>query len=289
MSNIHKFSHSMKISETKTLFVTSDNHYDSRKCDRKRLKKDFKKAKDKDSWIIINGDWLDVMGMKHDPRSIPNEIRPEYMKQGESYLDLVIKDSYEFLKPYAENIIMIGYGNHETNIIKRQQIDPLKWMVHLLNEHLKSSGSEHQIELGAYQGACIFDFHKNKSTMRSGKKLFYHHGAGGNAKRSKGILSVDIMIMQNPWADIIISGHDHNKWYHPTTIKTLTAKLNDWTTKKIDVIRLGSYKKKSNMFGWEVEKDFNEPTLGGWEVEFYWELDEKKDSTYTIETRVNEV
>lgn len=288
MKNIHKFSGNLKSSESKFLFVTSDNHYDSRKCDRRRLKKDFQTAIEKDAWIIINGDWLDVMGMKHDPRSIPNEIRPEYMTAGESYLDLVIKDSAEFLKPYAKNILMIGYGNHETNIVKRQQIDPLKWMVHLLNEFLSAQGETHQIELGAYQGAVNLNFTRAKSSQSATKRLFYHHGSGGGAKRSKGILNADILVAQNSWADIIISGHDHNKWYLPYTVNSLNHKGNEWVERKIDILRLGSYKKKAKTFGWEIEKDFNEPTLGGWMIEFFWVAVDGKNML-RLKTKIHEV
>jgi predicted phosphodiesterase len=284
--NIHNFKLRLKQSERKHLFVTSDNHFDSRKCDRKRLKKDFDKALKLNAWIIINGDWLDVMGMKHDPRSIPNEIRPEYMESGSSYLDLVIHDSAKWLMPYRDNILIIGYGNHETNIVKRQQIDPLKWMIHLLNE-----GNDHKVELGAYQGACVFNFMRGKNNSSQNVKLYYHHGSGGGAKRSKGILNADILVAQNSWADIIISGHDHNKWYLPYTVMSLNHLASKWIERKVDILRLGSYKKKSRTFGWEIEKDFNEPTLGGWLIEFYWRdfFDEEKVRVRRIETKVSEM
>lgn len=259
--NIHEYQTRLKCGEDFYVINVSDVHFDSRKCDRKLLKKHFDFAKEVGGKIIINGDWFDLMGMKRDPRSIPNDIRPEYMHPDASYLDLVIDDSYKFLNKYKENILLIGYGNHETNIIKRQQTDPLKRIWALLG------GEESGIFLGGYQGCMIFKikFYNNNRVS----KWFYHHGSGGGAKRSKGILNADILVAQNSWADVITSGHDHQKWHLPYDVKTLTHATNQWTKKRINILRTGSYKKKSTDFGWEVERDFNEPTLGGYAVKYY--------------------
>lgn len=286
MDNIHNFKFPLKGSETFKLLVVSDVHYDSKNCDRELLKKHFKRIKAEGGKIIIIGDLFDVMGCKRDPRSIPGDIRPEYMKHGESYLDLVIKDMHKFLKPYAENILVMSYGNHETNIVRRNEVDVMRWLVHLLNQDLKHT-SEHQIELGAYQGVIHFQFNRTKQA-KNGSVLYYHHGSGGGAKRSKGILNADILVAQNPFADVIVSGHDHNKWYLPYHVRTLTNQKNNWIEKKIDILRTGSYKKKSKKFGWEIEKDFNEPTLGGWLINYEWLRNEKGERTF-IKTRVEEI
>lgn len=260
--NIHKHTAKLKkFSDPFYVFSISDIHYDSRKCDRKLLKKHFKKAQELNAKIIINGDFLDVMGMKRDPRSIPNDIRPEYMHPDASYLDLVIDDAYRFLKPFKDNILLINYGNHETNIVKRQQTDPLKRLWKLLG------GEESGIQIGAYQGAIIFKI--KYGTMNFCSKWYYHHGSGGSARRSKGILNADILISQNSWADVITSGHDHQKWHLPVSVNNLNVLNTEWVTRRIDILRTGSYKKKSKDFGWEVERDFNEPTLGGYMVKYY--------------------
>jgi len=274
--NIHRLSRMMKSSEEQWILNVSDVHFDSKNCDRKLLKKHFDLAKKRNAWIIINGDWLDVMGMKHDPRSIPNDIRPEYMKAGGSYLDLVIQDSYEFLKNYKDNVKLICYGNHETNIVKRQQIDPLKYLALLLNQNQKC------VELGGYQGAIIMKFQRTATGDRRTSKWYYHHGEGGGAKRSKGILNADLLVSQNTWADVITSGHDHSKWHLPFSVNQLNERTDDWYTRRIDILRSGSYKKKSKEFGWEIEKNFNEPTLGGWWVRYF--LEKEKNNYYLSKT-----
>ena len=60
----------------------------------------------------------------------------------------------------------------------------------------------------------------------------------------------------------------------------------EWKRRKIDILRTGSYKKKSDTFGWEIEKDFNEPTLGGYLIKFemvrnqYKDEGKKKENSY---------
>ncbi len=265
MNNIHQLDINMKQSEEHYVLNISDVHFDSKNCDRKLLKKHLDLAKERNATVFINGDWLDVMGCNRDPRSTPNDILPKYNKPGGSYLDLVVEDSYKFLKEYNDLNIILSFGNHETNIIKRQQFDPLKLLAHYVNY---SGGN---LTLGAYTGAIVMRFKRGTSNQRQTINWFYHHGSGGGAKRSKGILNADILVSQNSWADIITSGHDHNKWHLPFTAKHLSPFTHEWITRKVDILRTGSYKKKPVDFSWAVERDFNEPTLGGWWVKFKWE------------------
>jgi len=262
MINIFTKKIPMKFKEYCAVYNFSDVHFDSRKCDRKLLKKHFDACKEENGLIILNGDTLDVMGATRDPRSIANDIRPEYNREDVSYLDAVIFDLYEFLKPYKDNILMIAYGNHETNIVRRQQTDPLKRLHQLLGNK--------DIILGGYQNAIKFQFKIHKDGAAASSVWFLHHGMGGGAKRSKGILSADLLASQFPFADVISCGHDHNKWHFPLSVSDVNFKTSKWKTKRVEVLRTGSYKKKSDSQGWEVEKGFNKPTLGGYKVNYYW-------------------
>ncbi len=110
--------------------------------------------------------------------------------------------------------------------------------------------------------------------------VHYHHGYGGNAKRSKGVLNNDLDLAQFPDADFIVRGHDHNKWYHPVTVDRINQKMKlEQRTRYM--MRLGSYKKLGDRFaGWATEKGFNTPTLGGWWVRFVENCDD-----YRVEVR----
>jgi UDP-2,3-diacylglucosamine pyrophosphatase LpxH len=246
------------------LFICSDVHYDSLKCDRKSFKAHLEHIKSIDGKVIIVGDLFDVMGCYKDPRSKSADIDPKYIVRGRSYLDLVVDDAYEFLKPYKENILMISYGNHETAILRHRDTDIIDRLVYLLNQD-----SEFQTQKGAYQGwiQMMFEMSKKSARMKS-YRIAYHHGKGGNARRSKGILYSQLDAMEYPDANIIVSGHDHNKLYDPSNVRRrLHWNKRIYTYKDtVHWLKTGSYKKSADDFGWEVEKGFAPKRLGGWFV-----------------------
>lgn len=252
-----KFIHELEFPEATNeigVFISSDVHWDSPKCDRELFIKHLKKSEQDERVVIINGDFFDLMGGKFDPRRSKGEIRPEYNRA--QYIDSVINDAADTLSKYNVTYI-ISEGNHESAILRNLETDVLERLVHMIN-HL--GGTAYR---GAYSGYIIL-----KSRMTKSYVIKYHHGAGGNAKRSKGILSADIDIAQNPDADMLIKGHDHNKWYVPYTIRTLNIRSMAIETKERVILRTGSYKKRGECEGFSIEKDFNEPTLGGWFVDF---------------------
>jgi len=206
-NNIHRISHEVASTQTSTYLLLSDVHYDSLHCDRQLLKKHLDQAKEYNAQVLIFGDWFDVMGCYGDPRSKSNEIRQDYMSKDFSYLDMVIEDSIEFLQPYADNILLISEGNHETNIKKRHDTDPLKRLLDGLHAYNPN------ICRGRYTGWVLFENKYKKGSHNRTFKLHYHHGFGGNAKRSKGMLDVQLEAMRYPDADILCRGHDHQKWH----------------------------------------------------------------------------
>ncbi len=253
--NVHSIHRELNANEpTYTLFL-SDVHFDSTRCDRKMLTRHLDLALERNALVFLNGDWLDLMGGKYDPRNtLPGGLRPEY--RGQDYFDLVISDACAFLKPYAHLLTIYAQGNHETNVRKRQHTDPSKRMVH----GLQQDGSD--IRLGGYSGWVRWQF-SYRTEMRS-YKLHYHHGYGGNAQRSKGVLGVDIDNARYPDADLILRGHDHQKWHVPMSVERL-SNLMKRHTRSVHHIRCGSYKQLGDGYsGWETEKGFSQPRNGGW-------------------------
>lgn len=260
--NSHKYYFQLASNESTEFLVISDVHYDSLKCDRKLLKKHLDEAKEKDAGIIIAGDLFDIMGSERDPRSKANQIRSEYIVQGMSYLNCVIDDIESFLRPYADNLMVLGMGNHETKIQKHNEIDPLYTLVHLLNKE-----SEREIYKGGYSGYVIFKFKRYEGNHQS-RVLKYHHGHGGSAHRSKGMLDVDIDAAKWPDADIIVKGHDHNRWKTTKMREKLNNQHNTYESAQHH-IRLGSYKKLGDGFdGWSTEKGHEPKPRGGWWISF---------------------
>ncbi len=252
------------------LFFASDLHFDSKYSQRELLKKHLKHIQSKNGYAFFFGDEFDVMGTYRDPRSKAADIRPEYISSKRSYLDLVIEDAYEFFKPFKDTIAFMSYGNHETSILRNHDTDPLQRLVGLLN----SSGAK--IQLGGYSGYIKFIFQSNRVNVAN-SKLAYHHGKGGNAQRSKGILWSQIDTMLYSDADIIVSGHDHNKLHDPSNVVYYLTERGLIKHKSVDWLKLGSYKRNDTspgIGGWEVEKGFLPKKMGG----YFGTLDLKTDS-----------
>ena len=258
----------------------SDIHFDSKHCDRDLLKKHLDEIKSCDGAVFIYGDLFDVMGCYQDPRSKGQDIRPEYLAKGE-YLNLVIEDCIEFLRPYAENIMFISEGNHESEIRRRRDIDILRWTVHTLQD----IGSP--VKKGGYSGWNLFRFSRKADAadikpgvMCQNVITHYHHGYGGNAKRSKGMLDSQLAAYQYPDAHIIFRGHTHQKWHDPSNVKYRLDTANRKVTQKTThYIATGSYKDGvgDGQSGWEVQKGFMPTRLGGWFID----MDRKTITGYT--------
>lgn len=244
------------------LFLCSDVHLENVKCDMKLFIKHLDKAKRNDALIIINGDLFDLMEGKYDPRSKKGTLNEEIMKLSVDnnipYLDAVVSWAYNILEPYAENIILIAKGNHETSIETRAEYDILNALVYRLNMVSKS-----MVCRGGYSG-----YLKIRIKLVSGSwipyLIKYHHGHG-NAERSKGMLNIDIDSSKWPDANLIIKGHDHFKWLFPKVQERVS--IYGKVSKKTQYhMRLGGYKDDidDGFSGWAVERGFQDRALGGW-------------------------
>jgi hypothetical protein len=245
----------LKPNEVTTVgLLLSDVHYDSTKCDRDMLKDHLDKALALKASVYIFGDWFDLMQGMYDPRRSYSSLRPEY--KSITYLDDVINDAVEFLEPYKEVLAMVGRGNHETNIEKRLSTSPIDRLVGALGGGIMA---------GPYSGwvQLVYSRNANNHGGRHQRMLHFHHGYGGNAPRSKGVLNVDLDQKEWPDADVIVSGHTHQKWHVPMSVERITDRLNTYED-TVHHLKLGSYKKLDRFAGWEVEKGFQQPRLGGW-------------------------
>lgn len=257
-------SHSIKFDNKKELLLfISDIHFDSKDCHRELLKSHFEQVKKKGGYIFIFGDWFDGMGCHRDPRSKGQDIRPEYLSQERGYLDLIIEDSVNFLRPYKDHLVFMGYGNHETSIIKHRDTDILNTLCFLLRQE----GSK--VVKGGYSGYINLNIPVTKTSNVS-KLLAYHHGYGGNAPRSKGVLrsQMDAMVWSD--ADIFVSGHDHNKIHDFNICYKRDATTGHIKHVKKHWIKTGNYKrneKNPGIGGWAVEKGFMPKPIGGYFVE----------------------
>jgi hypothetical protein len=187
--------------------LSSDRHHDSVKCDRKLQKAHLDKAVERNAYILDMGDFFDAMQGKYDPRRSYGELRPEYKTN--TYLDDIVKDAADHFGPYAERILLLGRGNHDTSIIKSNGTDILSSLAHRLNSDYGGN-----VQVGGYGGWVRFMF-KIQKTVRISKKLKYFHGAGGGGPVTRGVIQTNRQAVYLPDADIVVNGHTHDAWIVP--------------------------------------------------------------------------
>ena len=182
------------------LALFSDIHFDSPDCDRETLKKHLDFCLKDGRYILFNGDFFDAILLGDRKRSTPHHIT-----NTDNQLNVKLNEAYEFLKPYQNNILFFGRGNHEESIMKYNGLDVLEMLTTMLN-----MGQEHKILYGNYANFLRFSFKstgKNKS--QANYDIYAHHGAGGSAPSTKGMLDFSAII-KGVNADLIWLGHKHN-------------------------------------------------------------------------------
>ena len=153
------------------LAVIGDIHWDNPKCDREKLKRDLDYCLEHDIKILGIGDWMCLMQGRQDRRSSKSDIRPEH--NNARYFDSIVETMVEYFSPYAHLIQVVGYGNHETAIIKFQETDLLARFVDLMNY---KNGS--QIQIGGYGGWFCVRMRRKNSNSIVNFKIKYFHGHG---------------------------------------------------------------------------------------------------------------
>ena len=252
----------------KILFcLISDAHIDNKHSDVKLLKKHLDEAVQKDAKILINGDSLDVMQGKKDPRSSKSDLREEL--KGSNYLDRVVDYAVEFFKPYAKHISLIAKGNHETSINNHLETDLLRRVVDRLNSETGS-----RITLGGYKNWHIT--HIQMGNFAYKYRIFMHHGYGGAAPVTKGKIQHSRVAEYIEGADVIWMGHTHTDYEHVRTIEALNNS-NRIVSKNILEIRTSTYKEEyfGVDTGWHIERGAGPKSLGGRWVEVNIKRDDK--------------
>jgi predicted phosphodiesterase len=200
----------------KRVLLASDIHWDSAHCQLNLLKKKFQEAVDTKSPIIICGDFFDAMQGKWDPRSSTNALRPEH-RTGK-YLDSLVETAAEWLQPFAKNIALISYGNHETSIRKKHEVD----LIQRLCQELRRQDSP--VECGPYMGFIqVVGKMRSCPSQSDSMTLHYHHGYGGGGEVTRGLIDHSRTRGQYR-ADVYFSGHIHRRNYDENVVTTVTSK-----------------------------------------------------------------
>lgn len=237
------------------VLMLSDLHWDNPDCDRKLLKKHLDLALENKWRIVINGDLFCLMQGKYDPRSSKSKVRPEH--QVDSYLDAVIDTAVDWFEPYAHLIDIIGYGNHETAIMKRQETDVIKRFVHKLNAQAKSN-----VGIGGYGGWYVLA--NSIHQVRTNYKIKYYHGSGGGGVVTKGMINLTRAFEMYDGFDCFTMGHVHEQVSNHRVLETLNHHNNIVQREAIACIT-GTYKDeyKDGTKGWHIERGMPAKPKGG--------------------------
>jgi hypothetical protein len=270
--------------EPKKVLLLSDIHWDNPKCQRDLLKRHLDEAKEIGADVLLNGDTFCLMQGAYDPRKNKDDIRPEHNKA--NYLDAVVNDAVQWFSPYAHLIKVVGYGNHETNILKRQETDVIERFVYGLN-----SLNDTQVEVGGYGGWIVYRFQRNNGEGRTRFAIKYFHGSGGGGPVTKGTIQFNRMSTMVEGADMIWMGHVHEDHELTYTVERLSQ--NKVWLKDILMVRTATYKEEYNegKGGWHVERGASPKPLGGRWLELHPERkvkdksEEMKVNAFTYKTR----
>jgi predicted phosphodiesterase len=260
VEKIQRNVHLINLPTNARLAVLSDLHWDNPKCDRKQLKSHLEYCKENDIKIFVNGDFFCLMQGKYDPRRSKKDILPEHNKA--NYIDAVIEDAVQWWSPYADLLTVIGYGNHETSIVKNLETDPLQRFVDLLNYTNKSN-----VFTGGYGGWLVLRMEVRGGSMI--KRIKYFHGSGGGGIVTKGAINLTRALETYEGMDIFLLGHIHENWCRNDMRDVLEfnrgKKIFELKQKQIHHCITGTYKEEyeDGAFGWHVERGAPIKPTGG--------------------------
>jgi predicted phosphodiesterase len=245
----------MSASTTSTMLVMSDQHFDSKQCDRKSLKKHLDQALEIDCPIIFLGDWFDAMQGRNDRRAAKSSIKASYLN---SYFDDIVDETVEFLEPYAKNIAIWAWGNHESSVFKNNETRLITRAIELLR--LRAGSTIYEMP---YRGWILYRYLRpDGKTFCQALKIAYTHGDGGNAPVTRGAIKSARRAVMFPDADLFLSGHIHSQLEMPIPRFRISERGREYQDEQVHV-QLPTYKTLSKHDGWEVEKGFGPPNAGG--------------------------
>jgi hypothetical protein len=240
--------------------MLSDLHWDNPHCDRDMLKRHLDYCLEEDIPVMINGDMFCLMQGRGDNRRNKSDIRPEH--NNAKYLDSIVETAVDWFLPYAHIIKLVGYGNHETAIIKWQETDILQRFVDLLNYKAGSN-----IQTGGYGGWLVIKQASGWGSKYS-TKIKYFHGSGGGGSVTKGSINLTRALEVYENFDVFTMGHIHENSSRNDvrdTIEHHSVGGYVLKQKQLHLMLTGTYKEEygDGSQGWHVERGAPIKPLGG--------------------------
>jgi UDP-2,3-diacylglucosamine pyrophosphatase LpxH len=262
LTKIARNVHSISLSkEENRVALLSDIHWDNPKCDRDMLKRHLDYCLAQNIPIFINGDLFCLMNGRGDKRGNKSDILLEH--NNARYLDSVVETAVEWFSPYAHILTVIGYGNHETSIIKYQETDLLQRFVDLMNYKNKSN-----IFTGGYGGWMVIKYEIRTNSQMT-KTMKYFHGSAGGGIVTRGAINLTRALEIYENMDIFVMGHIHENSSRNDVRDTLQynqgKRVYELHQKQIHLAITGTYKEEygDGSNGWHIERGAPVKPVGG--------------------------
>jgi len=268
----HRNIHEVTCQSGQEFLLISDLHWDNPHCDRGLLANHLKEAQRRNAGVIVNGDFFCLMQGKGDPRRSKEDIRPEH--NNARYLDSIVNTAVEWFSPYAKNLLLIGYGNHETSIIKHNEFDPLLAVTSILNYEAGTT-----VQLGGYGGTL--DIRAMHDHIRGVNFVcHYYHGAGGGGPVTKGVIQDQRLLAATEGYDLTWMGHVHELYYHQNIIHRYDRQSKTLLQKPVHQLRTATYKEEwdGGYMGFHTERGRGPKPLGGYWMKFATSRNSSKDN-----------
>jgi predicted phosphodiesterase len=250
----------------KWFLLSSDHHFDSTKCNRKLIKHHLDQAKERNADVLMFGDFFDCMQGKYDPRGSKHDLRDELRVP--NYFDALVDQAADFLAPYKDNIKLITKGNHETSVLKHQEVDLIERLGTAMN--LKHGA---EVQTGGYAGYVILRFFNDLEGKNGCRKkvISFTHGYGGGGPVTKGTIQSARKAVYLPEADIVLAGHIHESWILELTREKLSARDFKPYLSPQWHIQLPTYKEEYLCGeGWHRERGSPPKPSGAWWLRCFW-------------------
>lgn len=261
-----------------------DDHWGGEDFDKKSWKRYHDRAVNKGAMIFKIGDQIGSI-VPGDPRYTADTLKAS-LKEVDDISNAVVAEQTELWKPYADHIGGMGIGNHEASFLKYHKTNVTKFIIDKLN----TIRSKHLPPI-KYLGYCGFvrvTYEHKSGGNRRPFIMAYHHGAGGNAPVTEGIIGAKRMIEQVENVDALFIGHTHRSWSIRSPNRIYLSQAGKIIKKSMRMISVGSHQEPLKQPGndnlkWTEEKAYFASAFGGAILTntLYWE-----DSKCEIETEV---
>lgn len=229
-----------------------------------QLRSDLQGAKERGDLIAIWGDiaeWIVSSDLKR--YCAKHNVRVD------AYVNRMVADLADFYEPFANHIEIMKLGNHETAFIKHHHVDPMAMLIQELNR--RRDPALLPIFYGGYTMWWLVKFVRtSEAGNRLGSqsvKIWMHHGAGGAAPVTKGVID-RARIQDSIWgADVYVIGHKHNQ----ASVPVMKEECDDYgnvSRRMVDFIEVAGYS------GWEQDApDVEDGYMIDWSSENFYGLE----------------